>query len=107
MPPVALQPNPLSAGPAGQRPGAQNPAGAAAAHPLAGSTATVRSIRKFPSADPRRMGKEDMEVWYSFADGLLYRIAVPAEGFSEATLTAAIREHAALTAAYVGRPITL
>jgi hypothetical protein len=58
---------------------------------MAGEQVRIVDVRKLPSPDPQRYGKDDAIVLYELAPGTRYSVRLPAENLTDATITAAIR----------------
>jgi hypothetical protein len=57
---------------------------------MAGETVRIIDVRKLPSPDPARYGKDDAIVLYELAPGARYSVRLPAENLNEPAIKAAI-----------------
>ena len=72
-----------------------------------GTEFTVQDLRRLPSPDPTRMGKEDVIVTYQLADGGFRLVRLPSEGFDEDKLKAAVARELAERAKWAGKKFTV
>lgn len=63
----------------------------------------VFDIRKVPSADPARIGKDDQLVMYELDPMRRYIVRIPVEEFSEEKMLEAIKTDMAERAQYSGK----
>jgi len=63
----------------------------------------VFDIRKVPSADPARIGKDDQLVMYELDPMRRYIVRIPVEEFSEEKMLEAIKADMAERAQYSGK----
>jgi len=63
----------------------------------------VFDIRKVPSADPTRIGKDDQLVMYELDPMRRYIVRIPVEEFSEEKMLEAIKADMAERAQYSGK----
>jgi len=57
---------------------------------MAGEQVRIIDVRKLPSPDPARYGRDDAIVLYETSPGARYSVRLPAEAMTEATIKAAI-----------------
>ena len=70
-------------------------------------TFTVVDVRRMPSPNPQRMGKYDQMVVYELGPGQRFVLSLPAEGFTEETLRAAVKADLAERGKWLNREIKL
>ena len=66
---------------------------------------TVLRTQRIKSPDLARAGKDDLWVIYTDEAGRIDTVTVPAETFSDQTLTLAVRQHEELKTRLVGRTL--
>jgi len=67
----------------------------------------IVDVRKLPSPDPQRLGKEDAIVVYALDPTHHYTVRIPAEELSEETIRQAVRRDIEERSKWLGKTISL
>lgn len=68
---------------------------------------TIHDLRRIPSPDPQRMGKEDVLVTVLIEGGSYRIVRLPGEDFDEAKLKAAVKVQLAERAKWAGKKLSI